>query len=110
RRFPGAPPRPRPGDRGVEPPIPGLDLKGVHFLRLVEDGIAVLEHARTLVGQGRRKAVIIGGGSIGLEMAEALVAVGMEVAIVERPPRSCRTLTRRWPSGSAMNCAVTGWR
>ncbi len=35
------------GARPVEPPIPGLDLKGVHSLRLVEDGIAVREHART---------------------------------------------------------------
>ncbi|GAB6877545.1 FAD-dependent oxidoreductase [Thermaerobacter litoralis] len=75
------------GARPVEPPIPGLDLKGVHFLRLIEDGIAVREHARALVAQGRRKAVVVGGGYIGLEMAEALVSVGMEVAIVERLPQ-----------------------
>lgn len=75
------------GARPVKPPIPGLDLEGVYFLRLVEDGMAIRERARALVAQGRRHAVIIGGGYVGLEMAEALTATGMEVAIVERLPQ-----------------------
>lgn len=75
------------GARPVVPPIPGIDLEGVHFLRLVEDGIAIRERARALVAQGRRQAVIIGGGYVGLEMAEALVALGMDVAIVEQGPQ-----------------------
>jgi NADPH-dependent 2,4-dienoyl-CoA reductase/sulfur reductase-like enzyme len=38
---------------------------------------------------GARSAVIVGGGYIGLEMAEAFTARGLEVTLVERAPRSC---------------------
>ncbi len=66
------------GNRPVMPEVPGIDLAGVHPLKSPEDAEALM----SLVGAERR-AVIVGGGLIGLEMAEALVARGMEVTLVE---------------------------
>ena len=51
----------------VRPPIDGLDLDGVHVLHTMGDTFA-LDHALTA---GARSAIIVGGGYIGLEMAEA---------------------------------------
>ena len=53
------------------PPIDGLDLEGVHLLHTVDDALAV---ADDLALAPLRRAVIVGGGYIGLEMAEALRA------------------------------------
>ncbi len=68
------------GGRPARPPIPGLDLPGVFGVRTVEDGLAIrgyLEERRP------RRAVILGAGYIGLEMAEALVARGLEVTVLD---------------------------
>lgn len=62
-------------------PVPGADLPGVFTLRTVEDGLAIqawLREVRPAHG------VIIGGGYIGLELAEALAAHGVRLTIVER--------------------------
>ena len=64
----------------VRPPIRGLDLAGVYVLRTMEDSFAV--HAY-LKAQTPRTAVIIGGGYIGLEMADALTHRGLSVSVVE---------------------------
>ncbi|MDF2548050.1 MAG: dehydrogenase [Anaerosolibacter sp.] len=65
------------------PPIEGRDLKGVFPVRTVNDAQAI----RELVDQGAvKKAVVIGGGFIGLEVAENLHEKGIEVAIVELVP------------------------
>jgi NADPH-dependent 2,4-dienoyl-CoA reductase/sulfur reductase-like enzyme len=66
----------------VRPPIDGLDLPGVHVLHTMADTFA-LHHALTA---GARSAVIVGGGYIGLEMAEAFCARGLEVTVVEQAP------------------------
>jgi NADPH-dependent 2,4-dienoyl-CoA reductase/sulfur reductase-like enzyme len=66
----------------VRPPIDGLDLDGVHVLHTMADTFA-LHHALTV---GVRSAVIVGGGYIGLEMAEALTARGLAVTLVEQAP------------------------
>ncbi len=65
------------------PPISGLDLDGVHHMHHFEDASKVKEFVARKKGQ---KAVIIGAGLIGVEMAEAFRAQGMEVAIVEMLP------------------------
>ena len=72
------------GAVAVRPPIPGLDLPGIFTLRTVEDGIAVKEWIAT---KRPRQAVIVGGGYIGLEMAEALAANGLSVEVVEMLPQ-----------------------
>jgi NADPH-dependent 2,4-dienoyl-CoA reductase/sulfur reductase-like enzyme len=66
----------------VQPPIDGLDLPGVHVLHTMADTFA-LHRALTA---GARSAVIVGGGYIGLEMAEAFTARGLEVTLVEQAP------------------------
>jgi NADPH-dependent 2,4-dienoyl-CoA reductase/sulfur reductase-like enzyme len=66
----------------VHPPIDGLDLPGVHVLHTLADTFA-LHQALTA---GARSAVIVGGGYIGLEMAEAFTARGLTVTVIEQAP------------------------
>jgi NADPH-dependent 2,4-dienoyl-CoA reductase/sulfur reductase-like enzyme len=66
----------------VRPPIDGLDLPGVHVLHTMGDTFA-LHHA---LAAGARSAVIVGGGYIGLEMAEAFTARGLAVTLIEQAP------------------------
>ena len=73
-----------PGASPVRPPLPGLDLPGIFTLRTVEDGIAIREWIEK---KHPWQAVVVGGGYIGLEMAEALAANGMYVDIVEMLPQ-----------------------
>ena len=62
------------------PPVPGIDLPGVFVLRTMSDGLALHEIVRT---KPPKSVVIVGGGSIGLEMAESFHALGLPVTIVE---------------------------
>ncbi len=69
-----------PGASPIRPPFPGADLEGVHVLRTVPDSEKIKERvARDRV----KSAVVIGGGFIGLEMAENLARAGVKVSIVE---------------------------
>jgi len=70
------------GARAFVPPIPGVDLDGVHTLRTLGDAEAL----RTVVDGGSGTAVIVGGGYVGLEVAEAFHAKGWEVVVVEGTP------------------------
>ncbi len=70
-------------------PLPGLDLRGVFSLRTVEDALAI---RRWLAEQQPKRGVIIGGGYIGLEMAEALAAHGLHVTVIEALPQVMPTL------------------
>jgi len=72
------------GGAAIEPPIPGTDLEGVFVLRTVEDGVAVKEF---LAERSPGRAVIIGGGYIGVEVAEAFVQRGLETTLLNRPPQ-----------------------
>lgn len=71
------------GATPVRPPLPGVNLPGVFVVNQVEDGIAI----REALDNGAKKAVIVGGGYIGLEMSEALRARGLEVTVVEMMER-----------------------
>ncbi len=71
-----------PGARAIRPPIPGLDSPLVQTLRTVPDADSV----RALVEGGAKRAVVLGGGYIGLEAAEALRLRGLEVALVDLAP------------------------
>jgi NADPH-dependent 2,4-dienoyl-CoA reductase/sulfur reductase-like enzyme len=71
------------GSEPVRPPIDGIDLPGVHGLSVLQDGIDL----RAAIDAGPRRAVIVGGGYIGLEAAEALVNRGVPTALVEAAPQ-----------------------
>lgn len=68
------------GATPVRPPLPGIDLNGIFTLRNVTDTDRIKEYIHT---HSPRKAVIIGAGFIGLEMAENLHAQGAQISIVE---------------------------
>jgi CoA-dependent NAD(P)H sulfur oxidoreductase len=72
------------GASPIRPPIPGMDLKGVFTLRSLEDGIYL---GRFLKENSLRSVVIIGGGYIGMEMAEAFSIQGYQVTLIEKLPR-----------------------
>ena len=72
------------GGSAVRPKLPGIGLPGIFSLRIVEDGLAV---RRWLREQNVRAAVIVGGGYIGLEMAEAFRNLGLEVTVLEMLPQ-----------------------
>ena len=69
-----------PGAAPIRPPLPGIDLPGIFTLRTVPDSRRIREWIES---RNARRAVVIGGGFIGLEMAENLVHLGLEVTIVE---------------------------
>jgi NADPH-dependent 2,4-dienoyl-CoA reductase/sulfur reductase-like enzyme len=72
------------GATPIRPPIPGVDLKGVFTLRSLEDGIIL---GRYLKENSLKRVAIIGGGYIGMEMAEAFSIQGYEVTVIEKLPR-----------------------
>ncbi|MBV9602910.1 MAG: FAD-dependent oxidoreductase [Chloroflexi bacterium] len=73
----------------IRPALPGIDARGIHALAILEDGMRV----RQAVERDRpQNAVIVGGGYIGLEMAEALVMRGLNVSLVERGASVMNTL------------------
>ena len=69
-----------PGASPVRPPLPGIDLPGVFTLRTIPDSRAI---KGWIEARQARKAVVVGGGFIGLEMAENLVHLGLDVTILE---------------------------
>lgn len=71
------------GARPIVPPIPGANLEHVFTLRDIPDMDRIVEF---LNKRNPRRAVVIGGGFIGLEMAEAFHHRGMHVTIVEKFP------------------------
>ena len=72
------------GGRPAMPEIGGLDLPGVLALKRLEDGRRIKDFIRA---QAVERVVIIGMGYIALEMSEALVARGIQVALVKPRPR-----------------------
>ncbi len=71
-----------PGAKPTLPRLPGVGLKKVFTLRTVEDTFRIKEFVDT---EHPRSAVIAGGGFIGLELAENLCELGVDVTIVQRP-------------------------
>lgn len=65
------------------PQIPGLDLKNVFVMRTPDDAIALRE---AVEAGGIRRAVVAGGGFIGLEVAENLAAKGVRVSVIDFAP------------------------
>jgi NADPH-dependent 2,4-dienoyl-CoA reductase/sulfur reductase-like enzyme/rhodanese-related sulfurtransferase len=73
-----------PGAAPIRPPLPGIDLPGIFTLRTIPDSRLI---KRWIVKHGAKKAVVVGGGFIGLEMTENLVRRGLAVTVVEMMPQ-----------------------
>jgi len=87
-----------PGAAPIRPPLPGIDLPGVFGVRTVPDVKAIREwiegHAVLPSGMDTytgfqtilpaRRAVVVGGGFIGLEMAENLIHLGLQVTLLQK--------------------------
>jgi NADPH-dependent 2,4-dienoyl-CoA reductase/sulfur reductase-like enzyme len=80
----------------VRPPLPGAGAEGVFGVQTLDDGVAL----RAFVADRKpRQAVIVGSGYVGLEMAEALCALGVETHLVDVAPQP---LTRLDPDMGAL--------
>ncbi|MFE9093564.1 FAD-dependent oxidoreductase [Streptomyces sp. NPDC007264] len=77
------------GARPIRPDLPGADAPGVHGVQTLDDGQALLD---TLAATRVRRAVVVGAGYIGVEMAEALIKRGYEVTVVNRGSEPMATL------------------
>ncbi len=88
-----------PGAASVHPPLPGIDLPGIFHVRTVPDARTIrewIEKGTTFLAgmynysgiqmvKPIRRAVVVGGGFIGLETAENLVHVGFDVTLIQKP-------------------------
>ncbi|MCC5466292.1 CoA-disulfide reductase [Pelosinus baikalensis] len=72
-----------PGAKPIKPPIPGIDSKKIFTLRNIPDTDRIKKQVDL---EDIQRAVVIGGGYIGVEMAENLKERGMEVTLVEAAP------------------------
>jgi NADPH-dependent 2,4-dienoyl-CoA reductase/sulfur reductase-like enzyme/rhodanese-related sulfurtransferase len=124
-----------PGAAPIRPPLPGIDLPGIFSVRTVPDareirewiergGSDLTEEQHTSSGlplDKTKRAVVIGGGYIGLEMAENLVHRGLEVRLVEMldqvmpplDPECARLVERHLEKHGvrlALNDAVAGFK
>ncbi|QIY58115.1 FAD-dependent oxidoreductase [Streptomyces sp. RPA4-5] len=77
------------GARPRRPGLPGIDAPGVHGVQTLDDGQALLD---TLDASSGRRAVVVGAGYIGVEMAEALIRRGYEVTVLEQSTQPMSTL------------------
>jgi NADPH-dependent 2,4-dienoyl-CoA reductase/sulfur reductase-like enzyme len=73
----------------ILPAVPGSDARGVYGLHSLQSGITVRNVVDT---EKPKKAVVIGGGYIGLEMAEALIMRDLDVSLVEQASQVMNTL------------------
>ncbi len=90
-----------PGAPSVHPPLPGIDLPGIFHVRTVPDVKKIrewIEKGTTFLAgmynysgiqmlKPTRRAVMVGGGFIGLEMAENLVHIGFDVTLIQKLPQ-----------------------
>lgn len=77
------------GARPIRPPLEGADADGIFGVQTLGDGEAI----KRLVEEERpQRAVVVGAGYIGIEMAEAFVMRQMAVSVVERAPQPMSTL------------------
>ncbi|HWE61879.1 MAG TPA: FAD-dependent oxidoreductase [Chloroflexota bacterium] len=86
------------GATPIRPRIAGLDLPGVYVLHSMADSFALHDHLTT---NAPRSALIIGGGYIGLEMADALTRRGLTVTLVEQAPEVLPTVDSSLGDGVA---------
>lgn len=85
------------GGKPIVPPMPGLDLDGVHTMITLDDSLAVKKRLGAV-----RSAVVLGGGLIGTKTAEALSHAVEKVTIVELADRVLGPVTDPVSSGMVM--------
>ncbi|MCM2265590.1 MAG: FAD-dependent oxidoreductase, partial [Desulfuromonadales bacterium] len=71
------------------PDLPGADAVDICGVNTLESGLKI---RKRLDKERMKTGVVVGGGYIGLEMAEALVRVGLKVSLISRPPQVMGTL------------------
>ena len=72
----------------VRPDIPGVDLPGVHGVQTLDDGQSLVDS----LGEDVRRAVVVGAGYIGIEMAEAMCARNLDVLVLDLAEHPMTTL------------------
>ena len=70
------------GAAPLAPPIPGIDLPGVHRVHTIDNGLAAID----ALAKSPKTAVVVGAGFIGLEMAEACVMRGLDTVVLDLAP------------------------
>lgn len=68
------------GASPIHPNLPGMDLKNIFYMRTPEDAYALRDAVKEIPA---KRAVVVGGGFIGLEVAENLSALGLRVAVID---------------------------
>jgi NADPH-dependent 2,4-dienoyl-CoA reductase/sulfur reductase-like enzyme len=77
------------GATSIRPDVAGSDAHGIYGVNTLQSGIEVRQ---TVDRENPKRAVVVGGGYIGLEMAEALVLRGLHVSLVEKSAQVMNTL------------------
>ena len=78
-----------PGAVPVRPPVEGIDARGIFGINTLQSGLDVMAF---IDKQQPKSAVVVGGGYIGLEMAENLLLRGLQVSLIEKAPEVMGTL------------------
>ncbi|MBM4247487.1 MAG: CoA-disulfide reductase [Deltaproteobacteria bacterium] len=73
-----------PGAAPIRPPLPGIDLPGIFAVRTIPDSVRI---RKWIEDRAPKQAVVVGGGFIGLEMAENLAHRGIAVTVLEKLPQ-----------------------
>lgn len=97
------------GARAVRPRLPGIGAHGVHGIQTLDDGQRLMTALDLEEGRertGGRRAVVVGAGYIGVEMAEALVGRGYEVTVLHRGEQPMATLDP--DMGALVHSAMNG--
>jgi NADPH-dependent 2,4-dienoyl-CoA reductase/sulfur reductase-like enzyme len=76
------------GARPRRPDVPGVQAEGIHGVQTLDDGERLLESLE----REPRRAVVVGGGYIGIEMAEAMFLRGLDVTVLTRSAEPMATL------------------
>ncbi len=106
-----------PGARPIRPPLPGMDSDRLFTLRTVEDTLRIHQYVQT---RKPASAVLVGGGFIGVELAENLHRLGIQVTVVEMAQQLLSPFDadmaaflhaelRKNDVGLALGCAVEGF-
>lgn len=77
------------GASPIRPPLPHIDAHGIYTVNSLADGIAL---RAAIDARPPHRALVVGGGYIGLEMAENLIRVGIPVDLVEQSPQLMTSL------------------